>query len=195
MPVPWASRGAGHTIWRDRPMACVAVRARPRPGGAGPRPRASALGAGACQGAPLSLRRPAPLRSAAGPSGRAGAQPWHTRPSDTRPVRQQALVGGLCVPGCAPPAPRGHGGRSRGTHAPTGSGLGGAAHLGAGCRPVAAPLVSRPGPGVPATPSWRGTARGGGGAPRVLQGRGPGAVSRRTGPPEGLLRPQRPLAG
>lgn len=74
-------------------------------------------------------------------------------PYDDEPWRR------ACMPGCTPPAPRGSGGCSHGIHAPGRGGLGGAAHLEAGCRSSLALLANRLGLGVPATPSRRGAGR------------------------------------
>ena len=119
---------------------------------AGPRLRASVLAAAHATVPPdrYGARRSAALRGAGAWAMRDAAMAY-TCARSTRSMRLMALPG-ACMTRCTHLRPGGSGGCSDVIHAPGRGGLGGAAHLEAGCRSVAAPLSNRLGLGVPATP-------------------------------------------
>ena len=85
---------------------------------------------------PATTARSAALRGRAVWADRCAAMAY-TSASDTRPMRLKAPPESVHAR-VHPPAPRGSGGCSHGIHASCRGGLCGAAHLGAGCRSVAA---------------------------------------------------------
>ena len=96
------------------------------------------------------------------------AQRCHTRASDTRPVRRQALP--VSVHDTVHrPAPRGSGRCSDVIHATGGGGLCGAVRLGAGCRSVLAALRPREPPRAQGARYALGAGEGGSGGGRLAE--------------------------